>query len=218
VSRPPTAAPPPVLPRIADAAGAERLADAIAVDIGRYCEDDVALARSSGNLSDALAANIEESRTLYRERVKPDLADRDAIFERIIRERVLTKAPAKSTPTEVSANLGPVNILLSLSRIFDDRFMASDLALASAKARQAGDWIYAWRGHVNSGELAGVEALVNRSTNEIMVTTGVGGPAPTTTKRTLSIGDNNVELIAVVVEALDDPSINVKEAPGQRGL
>lgn len=98
--------------------------------------------------------------------------------------------------------------MITLSCIFVDKFKAPDLALASDKARADGHWVQAWRGHVESGELAGVEALLDLDTNKLLVTIGVGGVTPTTIERTW-VDMNELQAFVeaqVVVQQVGAPS------------
>lgn len=63
---------------------ATRLARAIASDISLYNEEKIKEGIENDTFFDALAAELEEGRSLYKSRLSPDLYARTNYFERAI--------------------------------------------------------------------------------------------------------------------------------------
>jgi hypothetical protein len=88
---PPVAAPPPPPAPVDDGLGAERgkaerLARIIVSDVVLYNEQKFMKAVVAGNVRDALDADLEEGRTLFRQRIDARVRDeRDYIGEELVR-------------------------------------------------------------------------------------------------------------------------------------
>jgi hypothetical protein len=78
---------------ITEPQAARRLARAIASDIILYNDEAVRKARASGAVPESLAKEIEEGRTLFRERVSPE---NEALYQPAIDELVLEKGKPKA--------------------------------------------------------------------------------------------------------------------------
>lgn len=82
---------------IDDPEKAMRLARAIASDISLYNEEKIVEGISNDTFFDALTAELEEGRELYKSRVSPDLYGRTNFYDRAIVDIILrSKAHIKS--------------------------------------------------------------------------------------------------------------------------
>ncbi len=77
------------LPLIATPEQANRLARAICSDLSLYNEDKIVRAIQQDNFFDALQAELEEGRNLYRSRLDPDLYARTNFYDRAIVDVIL---------------------------------------------------------------------------------------------------------------------------------
>jgi hypothetical protein len=82
---------------IDDPEKAMRLARAIASDISLYNEEKIVEGISNDTFFDALTAELEEGRELYKSRVAPDLYGRTNFYDRAVVDIILrSKAHIKS--------------------------------------------------------------------------------------------------------------------------
>jgi hypothetical protein len=82
---------------IDDPEKAMRLARAIASDISLYNEEKIVEGISNDTFFDALTAELEEGRELYKSRVSPDLYGRTNFYDRAVVDIILrSKAHIKS--------------------------------------------------------------------------------------------------------------------------
>jgi hypothetical protein len=85
------------MPLIDEPGKAIRLARAIASDISLYNEDKIREGIESDTFFDAIAAELEEGRELYRSRVAPELYDSSNYYDRAVVDIILrSKAHIKS--------------------------------------------------------------------------------------------------------------------------
>jgi hypothetical protein len=85
------------MPLIDEPGKAIRLARAIASDISLYNEDKIREGIESDTFFDAIAAELEEGRELYKSRVAPELYDSSNYYDRAVVDIILrSKAHIKS--------------------------------------------------------------------------------------------------------------------------
>ena len=77
------------LPLIATSEQANRLARAICSDLSLYNEEKIVRAIQQDNFFDALRAELEEGRTLYRSRLEPALYASTNFYDRAIVDVIL---------------------------------------------------------------------------------------------------------------------------------
>ncbi|WP_373045444.1 hypothetical protein [Vulgatibacter sp.] len=72
------------MPTEEEKAKAMRLARAIASDISLYNDEKIVKGIEADNLFDALAAELEEGRDLYRSRVSPEIYNHTNFYDRAV--------------------------------------------------------------------------------------------------------------------------------------